>query len=341
MASLVIVAAWCSCRAGRPAPAALRPRPVGPHARTLVDPADLQRTRHDRWVIAGVLRDSRSGSTSSSSTIPRPMAPGTSCGTDRRASHGSVCSSARRDRGSRARTWRGSGRRSARATTCRRDGLRPLPRPRAARRASRGGRDRHLVVGSRYMPGGSVTDWSRARVALSRAGNIYARLMLGLPIHDATSGYRVYRAQLLRSAAPSPVPADGYGFQVELVMRAWLHGWTLGEVPITFRDREHGQSKISEGSCSRRSVARHRVGRGPEGLRQTSPACTPLGADIASRGSFPITYIMSLCSDAISEARSPRGSTPLRSWEDPSPDLPAALAPFSFRYRADAKLHHG
>jgi apolipoprotein N-acyltransferase len=110
----------------------------------------------------------------------------------------------------------------------------------------RAARDRyHLVVGSRYVPGGSVTNWSRFRLALSRTGNTYARLMLGIPVHDATSGYRAYRNELLRDLVSEPVHADGYGFQVELVMRSWLHGWALGEVPITFREREHGHSKLS------------------------------------------------------------------------------------------------
>jgi len=102
-----------------------------------------------------------------------------------------------------------------------------------------------LVVGSRYVPGGSVSNWSRTRVGLSKAGNVYARLMLGVPLHDATSGYRVYRRELLRDLLAEPLHADGYGFQIELVMRSWLHGWSLGEVPITFREREHGHSKIS------------------------------------------------------------------------------------------------
>jgi apolipoprotein N-acyltransferase len=107
-------------------------------------------------------------------------------------------------------------------------------------------RDRfHLVVGSRYVPGGSVTNWSRVRLALSKIGNTYARLMLGLPLHDATSGYRAYRRELLQDLVREPFHADGYGFQVELVMRSWLRGWSLGEVPITFREREHGHSKLS------------------------------------------------------------------------------------------------
>ena len=102
-----------------------------------------------------------------------------------------------------------------------------------------------LVVGSRYVPGGSVTDWSRSRVALSKAGNTYARLMLGLPIRDATSGFRVYRRRALETLVDMSLHSEGYGFQIELVMRAWNAGFAVGEVPITFREREHGHSKIS------------------------------------------------------------------------------------------------
>ena len=102
-----------------------------------------------------------------------------------------------------------------------------------------------LTVGSRYVTGGSVTNWSRARVALSRAGNLYARFMLGVPIHDATSGYRVYRRDLLQDLLHTPFASDGYGFQIELVMRAHRLGYDVGEAPISFREREHGYSKIS------------------------------------------------------------------------------------------------
>jgi apolipoprotein N-acyltransferase len=103
----------------------------------------------------------------------------------------------------------------------------------------------HLVVGSRYIPGGSVTNWSRTRLALSRAGNAYARLWLGLPLHDATSGFRVFRRDLLAHLAADPIRSEGYGFQIELVLRASEAGFELGEVPITFRERQHGRSKIS------------------------------------------------------------------------------------------------
>ncbi len=102
-----------------------------------------------------------------------------------------------------------------------------------------------LVIGSRYVPGGGVRNWSRARLALSRAGNLYARLLLGLPIHDATSGFRVYRRPLLERLTAEPLRSDGYGFQIELAYRAWRGGWSVGETPITFHEREHGRSKIS------------------------------------------------------------------------------------------------
>jgi apolipoprotein N-acyltransferase len=102
-----------------------------------------------------------------------------------------------------------------------------------------------LVVGSRYVSGGSVTNWSRARVLLSRTGNTYARFMLGLPIHDATSGYRVYRHDLLEDLLRRPFAAEGYGFQIELVLRAHRLGYDVAEAPITFREREFGESKIS------------------------------------------------------------------------------------------------
>ena len=102
-----------------------------------------------------------------------------------------------------------------------------------------------LTVGSRYVAGGSVTNWSRARVALSRGANAYSKFMLGLPIHDATSGYRVYRRALLEELLRTPFAGAGYVFQIELVMRSDREGFDVAEVPITFREREHGESKIS------------------------------------------------------------------------------------------------
>jgi dolichol-phosphate mannosyltransferase len=102
-----------------------------------------------------------------------------------------------------------------------------------------------LTIGSRYIPGGAVTNWSRARLGLSRAGNAYARAALRLPVSDATSGFRAYRRDLLHDLVDGGVHSDGYAFQIELVHRTVQLGYTIGEVPITFREREHGHSKVS------------------------------------------------------------------------------------------------
>jgi apolipoprotein N-acyltransferase len=102
-----------------------------------------------------------------------------------------------------------------------------------------------VVIGSRYVPGGSVTNWSRSRVALSKAGNRYARFCLGLDVHDATSGFRLYRQPALRAITADPIRSDGYAFQIELAYRASRLGLTLSEVPIDFRERAHGRSKMS------------------------------------------------------------------------------------------------
>lgn len=102
-----------------------------------------------------------------------------------------------------------------------------------------------LTIGSRYVPGGSVSNWSRPRLALSRAGNAYTRLALRVPVADATSGFRAYRRAALQALLAHGISSEGYAFQVELVYRAWRSGLTVTEVPITFREREHGRSKIS------------------------------------------------------------------------------------------------
>jgi dolichol-phosphate mannosyltransferase len=106
-------------------------------------------------------------------------------------------------------------------------------------------RTNDVVIGSRYVPGGSVSNWSRARLALSRTGNAYASFWLGLGVRDATSGFRAYRRQALQALLERPVTSDGYGFQVELASRAWNEGMSLAEAPITFKERSYGHSKIS------------------------------------------------------------------------------------------------
>jgi len=101
-----------------------------------------------------------------------------------------------------------------------------------------------LAIGSRYVPGGGVSDWPWHRRALSRGGNIYAGVMLGGGIRDMTSGFRAYRADALRELRPGDAEASGYGFQIEMAWRAGAAGLTIEEVPITFRDRTYGVSKM-------------------------------------------------------------------------------------------------
>ncbi|MHB8341000.1 MAG: polyprenol monophosphomannose synthase [Mycobacteriales bacterium] len=102
-----------------------------------------------------------------------------------------------------------------------------------------------VVLGSRWVPGGAVRNWPRWRMLLSRGGNAYTRAMLALPLRDATGGYRAYRAEVLRSFDLEAVASQGYCFQVDLVWRAWQRGHRVVEVPITFVERELGQSKMS------------------------------------------------------------------------------------------------
>lgn len=102
-----------------------------------------------------------------------------------------------------------------------------------------------LAIGSRYVEGGRIPNWSRGRRLLSAGGNRFASIMLGLPVRDATAGYRAYRADLLRSIDLEKVRADGYGFQVEMAYRAFKCGYSIVEIPISFADRIHGTSKMS------------------------------------------------------------------------------------------------
>lgn len=102
-----------------------------------------------------------------------------------------------------------------------------------------------LVLGSRWVPGGQVQRWPWSRRILSRAGNAYARLMLGTTLRDATGGYRVYRAGALRDIGLDDVRSQGYCFQIDLAQRALGAGLTVAEVPITFIDRARGASKMS------------------------------------------------------------------------------------------------
>lgn len=102
-----------------------------------------------------------------------------------------------------------------------------------------------LVLGSRWVVGGGTQNWSKGREVLSRGGNLYARTMLGVPLYDATGGYRAFRADTLRGIDLHTVASQGYCFQVDLAWRAVQRGFTVTEVPITFVERKVGSSKMS------------------------------------------------------------------------------------------------
>jgi dolichol-phosphate mannosyltransferase len=102
-----------------------------------------------------------------------------------------------------------------------------------------------LAIGARYVPGGSIPAWSWHRRLLSRQGNRYAAWALRIPVRDATSGFRAYRATILAKVDLSQVRADGYGFQVEMAYEVAAHGGSIVELPIRFAERALGRSKMS------------------------------------------------------------------------------------------------
>src|SRR3954451_21772702 len=112
-----------------------------------------------------------------------------------------------------------------------------------------------LVIGSRHVPGGSVVNWPMRREALSRGGNLYVRLLLGIDIRDATAGFRVFRRSALEKIDLTSVESTGYVFQTDLVTRCLRAGLTVREVPIEFVERVRGDSKMS-GAVAAESLRR-------------------------------------------------------------------------------------
>ncbi len=102
-----------------------------------------------------------------------------------------------------------------------------------------------LVIGSRWVPGGGVTNWPLSRQLISRGGNLYARVVLGVPVRDITAGFRAYRRRTLLGIDLAEVASQGYCFQIDLAWRALKAGFVVREVPIDFIEREHGVSKMS------------------------------------------------------------------------------------------------
>jgi dolichol-phosphate mannosyltransferase len=112
-----------------------------------------------------------------------------------------------------------------------------------------------LAIGSRYVPGGTVRNWPRRRMLLSRVANGYSRISLGVEVHDITAGYRAYRREVLEKIDLAAVDSKGYCFQVDLTWRTISAGFVVVEVPITFTERELGVSKMS-GSNIREAIVR-------------------------------------------------------------------------------------
>jgi dolichol-phosphate mannosyltransferase len=115
--------------------------------------------------------------------------------------------------------------------------------------------DADVVLGSRWVNGGQVVNWPKSRELLSRGGNVYTRLALGIDVHDATGGYRAYRRGVLDTIDYRGVASEGYCFQIDLVWRAVRAGFRVVEVPITFAERERGDSKMT-GSIVREALWR-------------------------------------------------------------------------------------
>lgn len=135
-----------------------------------------------------------------------------------------------------------------------------------------------VVIGSRYVPGGTVVAWPWHRRLLSRGGNRYVRAVTGLPVRDATAGLRVFRRAVLTTIDLPALRSDGYAFQLETALRAWREGFRVIELPITFTERREGTSKIS------RTVVAEAVWRvtvwavaGPRGPRRVHPCSVAAG----------------------------------------------------------------
>jgi dolichol-phosphate mannosyltransferase len=115
--------------------------------------------------------------------------------------------------------------------------------------------DADLVLGSRYVPGGKLVNWSKAREFISKGGNFYTKLALGVRIQDMTGGFRAFRRRVLEKLELTEVASTGYCFQVDLAWRTVQAGFTVVEVPITFAEREIGESKM-DGSIFREAFLR-------------------------------------------------------------------------------------
>ena len=118
-----------------------------------------------------------------------------------------------------------------------------------------------VVLGSRYVPGGRVLHWNALRRLISRAGSVYARAVLGLTHRDLTGGFKCFRREVLESLRLDDVAAAGYVFQIEMTYRALLAGYRVVEIPITFTERQVGESKMTGGIVREAAVRVPRLRR--------------------------------------------------------------------------------
>jgi dolichol-phosphate mannosyltransferase len=154
-----------------------------------------------------------------------------------------------------------------------------------------------LALGSRYVPGGAVSDWGLLRRLVSEGGSTYARIVLGLDVRDLTGGFKCFRREVLQAIHFDSVRSQGYAFQVELTYRAVRAGFRVSEVPIVFRDRQRGQSKMSWRIAAEAMwlVPQLRLGRQPPLASGASSvgahAPKPVDTDVASTppGDTPFT----------------------------------------------------
>jgi len=107
-----------------------------------------------------------------------------------------------------------------------------------------------MVLGSRYMHGIRITNWPLSRLVLSKSASIYVRLITGMPISDPTGGFKCYRSAVLKAIDLDSIASNGYSFQIEMKYNAWIRGFRITEIPITFVDRRSGYSKMNTGIVS-------------------------------------------------------------------------------------------
>jgi dolichol-phosphate mannosyltransferase len=137
-----------------------------------------------------------------------------------------------------------------------------------------------VAVGSRYVRGGSTIDWGMIRQFISRGGNLYARMILGLTLQDCTSGFRCYRRNVLEAIDLDRIRSNGYSFQIEMLYQAMCCGFQIGEVPIIFPDRRVGASKMSRGIVLEALMTVWRLRF--SGSYRSSAAATPPGNSTAT-----------------------------------------------------------